>query len=74
MYTFSLTGNSECDEGEGEGASASSNYMTNTSRINVAASSIESLGSRFPQFVENVIPVARSAVLEPGDLLFMPPG
>lgn len=33
-----------------------------------------SLARKHPLFVRDVVPVARQAVLGPGDLLFLPPG
>jgi len=49
--------------------------MSNTSQVDVFASSTVKQGDRMhPLFWENVVPHAISATLEPGDLLFFPPG
>ena len=44
--------------------------MSNTSRVDVFASDT----SNYPLFAEHIIPSAMCATLEPGDLLFFPPG
>ena len=46
--------------------------MGNTARVDVTKP-VEEQGA-FPEFVRDVLPVAQQAVLEEGDLLFMPPG
>lgn len=61
------------DEGE-EDDSSTSHYMTNTSRVDVTQDPASAYYARFPHFVEHVVPLAKQAVVEPGDLLFMPPG
>jgi ribosomal protein L16 Arg81 hydroxylase len=50
--------------------------MSNTSRVDVFPSPDAEAESRqtHPDFWENVVPNAISATLEPGDLLFFPPG
>lgn len=48
-------------------------YMTNTSRVPIFRKEFQDK-SLFPAFFEHVRPVAMEAVLEPGDLLVMPPG
>ena len=50
--------------------------MTNTSRVPIFRSDLDSsvAKSSFPLFFEHVHPLAQEAVLEPGDLLVMPPG
>lgn len=45
---------------------------SNTSRINVF--DMGSVVCNFPEFCEKVIPEAMYVVLDPGDLLFFPPG
>ncbi|KAF5387104.1 hypothetical protein D9615_001619 [Tricholomella constricta] len=44
--------------------------MTNTSRVDVFSAQTE----EFRDFWDGVVPKAMSAVLEPGDLLYIPPG
>jgi lysine-specific demethylase 8 len=56
-----------------------SEYMTNTSRVPILQDvnddeGAEALRARFPRFFDRVYPAAMEAVLEPGDLLVMPPG
>ncbi|KAI0668493.1 Clavaminate synthase-like protein [Trametes maxima] len=51
--------------------------MSNTTRVDVFLSSDEELTksqSEFPKFWREVVPNAMSVTLEPGDLLFFPPG
>lgn len=52
-------------------------YMTNTSRVPLLRAEHEAdftaLQPRFRDFFEHVYPRAMEAVLEPGDLLVMPP-
>jgi hypothetical protein len=73
MYPFGES--SEIGNGIEGQDTTSSNYMTNTSRVDVAGSnSLADLSSRFPKFVENVLPLAQSAILQAGDVLVMPPG
>lgn len=47
--------------------------MSNTSQVDVFAAE-EQLAKMFPLFTERVAPQAMCATLEPGDLLFFPPG
>lgn len=49
--------------------------MSNTSRVDVFATPVHGDESEtYPGFWEKVAPNAISVVLEPGDLLFFPPG
>lgn len=51
--------------------------MSNTTRVDVFPSSPEELEkshAEFPDFWDWVVPAAMSVTLEPGDLLFFPPG
>lgn len=52
---------------------ANTSYLSNTSTVPIFRSHHINL-ERFPDFSDQVIPLAREAVLEPGDLLVMPPG
>ncbi|KAL8286905.1 hypothetical protein RQP46_003911 [Phenoliferia psychrophenolica] len=54
--------------------STTSIYMSNTARIDVTDPPDSSQVARFPDFVRDVVPISQQAVLEEGDLLFMPPG
>lgn len=47
-------------------------YMTNTSRVDVF-SSVPTVEDEFPRFTDEVEPEAMWTVLEPGDMLFLPP-
>lgn len=53
-------------------------YMTNTSRVPLLRPAHDhaftSLQPDFPDFFEHVYPRAMEAVLDPGDLLVLPPG
>ncbi|KAI8999035.1 Clavaminate synthase-like protein [Trametes punicea] len=58
-------------------ANLESPSMSNTSRVDVFLSSPESMDrsmETFPDFWREVKPVAMKVTLEPGDLLFFPPG
>ncbi|KAJ3901756.1 hypothetical protein F5879DRAFT_967044 [Lentinula edodes] len=46
--------------------------MSNTSRVDVFTTLKDE--GRFPDFWSNVVPQAISTILEPGDMLFIPPG
>lgn len=46
--------------------------LSNTSRVPVFASDRDA--ARYPRFFSDVLPHAMEALLEPGDLLVMPPG
>lgn len=51
--------------------------MSNTSRVEVLLSSPEKVASsrsEFPDFWSKAVPAAVSVTLDPGDLLFFPPG
>lgn len=72
MYPYGASPSDDEIGGEAE-ESGSSSYMTNTSRVDVAALWTPELAKRFPDF-ESVRGKAMQAVLEPGDLLIMPPG
>ncbi|KAE9406675.1 Clavaminate synthase-like protein [Gymnopus androsaceus JB14] len=57
-------------------SNATSPSMSNTSRVDVFTNPQEddTTRSRFPEFWDYVVPEAMSATLEPGDMLFIPPG
>jgi ribosomal protein L16 Arg81 hydroxylase len=46
--------------------------MSNTSRVDVFGDA--ECHNDYPEFTEKVCPHAVSAILEPGDVLFFPPG
>lgn len=46
--------------------------MSNTSRVDVFTTMKDE--GLFPDFWSNVVPQAISTILEPGDMLFIPPG
>lgn len=70
MFPFGGEDEGEADEDAADLASA---YMSNTSRIDVRRSAVVAEDPRFARFRDEVMPVARQAILEPGDLLCMPP-
>ena len=51
-------------------------YMTNTSTVPIfrPINDFRQLRSKYPDFFDRVWPTSFEAVLEPGDLLVMPPG
>lgn len=65
-------GDEEQEDGRGGDGGAASSLMTNTSSLDVANVDPSTEAGR--RFHEHVAPFARQVVLEPGDLLFMPPG
>ncbi|KAJ9116695.1 hypothetical protein QFC20_000630 [Naganishia adeliensis] len=87
MYAFpepeAQDSNSELDDAEGEGDTSSTasglvtSYTTNTSRVPIFENPDRARGSayerRYERFYERAFPQSLEAVLEPGDLLVMPP-
>jgi ribosomal protein L16 Arg81 hydroxylase len=61
---------------EGDEKHVASQYMNNTSTIPLLRSDTTSddLASKYPHFKQHVWPHCSETVLEPGDLLVMPPG
>lgn len=57
-----------------EGSTAAKQYMDNTSRVAILKQPSEVLWERYPSFKDRVYPSSLEAVLDPGDMLFMPPG
>lgn len=58
---------------ESDDTDAVQSYMTNTSRVPIFREGFSNR-SLYPRFFEEVWPMAMEAVLEPGDMLVMPPG
>lgn len=87
MYAFpepeAQDSNSELDDAEGDSDISSTasgfvtSYTTNTSRVPIFENPDRSRGPgyerRYEQFYERAFPQSLEAVLEPGDLLVMPP-
>jgi hypothetical protein len=73
MYPHSLVSPSAIDKSHTHNPAANNPSMSNTSQVDVFVSSEKDLGMH-PLFWEKVVPNAMSATLEPGDLLFFPPG
>ena len=69
-------GQGHSDEGDGTSSTMASMYMNNTSTVPILRRgySAERIRLDHPQFAEKVFPTSMEAVLEPGDLLIMPPG
>ncbi|KAM0786248.1 hypothetical protein ACM66B_007047 [Microbotryomycetes sp. NB124-2] len=57
-----------------QNSSTTSHLLTNTSRIDVTLSEDQMTSEEYCEFKRNVVPMARQAVLEAGDVLVMPPG
>ncbi|KAI1784053.1 Clavaminate synthase-like protein [Ganoderma leucocontextum] len=83
MYPYPSHGNAASGQAESSeqprnpAANTENPSMSNTSRVDVLVSSPEDASngsSEFPDFWENVVPEAMCVTLEPGDLLFFPPG
>jgi hypothetical protein len=70
---------SDSDSDSSEGTTAAQQYMSNTSRLDVIAASLDdsptsTTRQQFPDFYAKALPRAFQAVLEPGDVLLMPVG
>ncbi|KAF8078066.1 hypothetical protein FPV67DRAFT_1463986 [Lyophyllum atratum] len=65
MYPYS-----SADAFHNSAANLAEHSMSNTSRVDVFSTKTE----EFPNFANAVVPEAMTAVLEPGDLLYIPPG
>jgi lysine-specific demethylase 8 len=77
MYPYPPTSSSTADKllAHNPAANTTNPSMSNTSQVDVFASATAEQGRQIhPLFWEKVVPNAFSAVLEPGDLLFFPPG
>lgn len=79
MYAFvGMDSNSKSNPA----SNATSPSMSNTSRVDIFSSGVNSSTEedndtsrcQFPEFWKHVVPEAMSATLEPGDMLFIPPG
>ncbi|KIO32454.1 hypothetical protein M407DRAFT_213498 [Tulasnella calospora MUT 4182] len=53
---------------------ASGENIGNTSQVDVFAEDTARVAQQWPEFAKRVIPQAMSFLLEPGDMLFLPPG
>lgn len=53
---------------------ASGEDIRNTSRVDVFAEDTAHVAKEWPEFATRVVPQAMSFLLEPGDMLFLPPG
>ncbi|POW18050.1 hypothetical protein PSTT_00127 [Puccinia striiformis] len=82
MYPFGSTpptiDRPEEEEDRNDKETLQANYMTNTSQVDVLGSverdRSDEFRTRFPNFVEKVMPEALQIILEEGDMLVMPPG
>nr|ODN89757.1 hypothetical protein L204_06024 [Cryptococcus depauperatus CBS 7855] len=76
MYTYGSNNQSFESRNNGEGHNMSEQYMSNTSAVPILrpSESFDSLSLTFPAFFKEVWPHSREAVLNPGDILVMPPG
>ncbi|KZT28683.1 Clavaminate synthase-like protein [Neolentinus lepideus HHB14362 ss-1] len=73
MYPYpSPTASSVATEKHNPAANHTDPSLSNTSRVDVFAQREST--AEFPKFWEEVVPQAMSVTLEPGDLLFFPPG
>lgn len=68
MYAFDPAASGDATE-----STPTTSYTTNTSRVPIFGGPSEDSLKRFPAFHREVVPHSLEAVLEPGDLLFMPP-
>ena len=84
MYPYTNTFiNADADAPRNPATNSESPCMSNTSRVDVFQPPDRGANTdvaepppseTFPAFWEEVVPVATSVTLEPGDLLFFPPG
>lgn len=73
MYAYSPTSDGVNDQPHNPAANTTSPTLSNTSQVNVFAR-LDEIDKDFPLFKKHVVPRAVCATLEPGDLLFFPPG
>lgn len=71
MYPFPSSGVSDTERTRNPAANSLAPSMTNTAQVDVFS---EQNKDKFPLFWREVVPEALSATLEPGDVLFFPPG
>ena len=72
MYAYSAASDSD-GHPHHPAANNTSPALSNTSRVDVFGR-FEEIDAQFPHFREHVVPHAMCATLNPGDLLFFPPG
>jgi hypothetical protein len=73
MYTYGSS-TPLLPSSNGSEDTSTAHYMTNTSQIDVTLSPSSNSYDRAPLFLENIAPLAQQAVLEEGDMLFIPAG
>lgn len=78
MYAYNGSGdtNDDATSEDGRDPGDLQQYMTNTSKVPILrpTDDFSQLRPKFPDFFRSVWPDSLEAVLEPGDLLVMPPG
>lgn len=75
MYPYPPAAPSAADKSLNPAANTTNPSMSNTSRVDVFATPVPGQAPEtHPDFWEKVAPHALSTTLEPGDLLFFPPG
>ncbi|KZT11596.1 Clavaminate synthase-like protein [Laetiporus sulphureus 93-53] len=74
MYPYPPPSESTSDQPHNPAANNASPSMSNTSRVDVFQRRDDAGGGALPLFWKDVVPRAMSVTLEPGDLLFFPPG
>ncbi|KIP04791.1 hypothetical protein PHLGIDRAFT_180363 [Phlebiopsis gigantea 11061_1 CR5-6] len=72
MYAYS-SASDDTSQPHHPAANNTNPALSNTSRVDVFVR-LEEIDTQFPHFREHVVPHAMCATLEPGDLLFFPPG
>ncbi|KZT70177.1 Clavaminate synthase-like protein [Daedalea quercina L-15889] len=72
MYPYSPPDGVSSDHTHNPAANTTNPCMSNTSRVDVFG--VRERQSEMPMFWEEAVPHAMSVMLEPGDLLFFPPG
>ena len=71
MYAYPLSGTSDTDQPYNPAANNTDPSMSNTSRVDVFSDPNE---DQYADFWQKAVPQSMCVTLEPGDLLFFPPG
>ncbi|KAI0927989.1 hypothetical protein AcW1_005376 [Taiwanofungus camphoratus] len=74
MYPYPAVSHLDAGQPRNPAANNTNPSMSNTSRVDVFSPPGDCNRTEWPQFWENVVPRAMAVILEPGDLLFFPPG
>lgn len=80
MYPFGAEVENEEPQEDEKRSGLQEQYMGNTTQVDVLATCEQNQDQladqrhRFPRFFAHALPLSQQAILEPGDMLFLPPG